>query len=150
MPPSRRTGSRARSDSIASVTSFRSRVSAETRRNPIDAVAESAFRRMSATPIRSSASRSSSSVGSCGSSATDRLGGLDLLGVDLFERCAVLEALDLALGRIALRQCEVRRRADLLRGRHGPLDQLLEPLTGRNRLAALEVDELAREAPADR
>src|SRR5688572_12851536 len=104
---------------------------------------------MSATPTLSSASRSSSSVGSCGSSATDRLGRPHLLGVDLRERRTVLEALDLALRRVLLRDREVRRGADLLGGGQHPFDELLEALPRRDRLAAGEVDELARKPPPD-
>src|SRR5262245_35192482 len=149
-PLSRRTGSSARNDSMASFTCARSRCSGETRRKPIDAAAERAFRRMSATPTRSSASRSCSSVGRPGSSATDRLGLADLLRVDLAERRAPLEALDLPLGGVLLRNGEIRGRADLFGcGKH-PVDELLDPLPRGDRLAAPEVDELSGQPPPDR
>src|SRR5262249_35904303 len=148
-PPSRRTGSSARSDSIARRAWVRSRASGETRWNPIDAVAESAFTRMSATPTFSSASRSCCSVGSASSSATDRLRRPDLLGVDLPGRGAVREALDLTLGRVLLRNGEERRSADLLRDREHPGHKIVQPLPRRDGLASGEVDELAREAVAD-
>src|SRR5712691_9109399 len=108
----------------------------------------------SETPTRSSAARSSSSLGPAdggrSSSATDPLRRAYLLGVDLRQRLPCFEPLDLALCSVLLRDDEVRGRADLLGGGEHPLDQLVDPLARGDRLAPLEVDELARQPVADR
>src|SRR4249920_861210 len=134
---------------MASLAWPRSRVSGATRRNPIDTAAERAFTRTSATAILSNASRSSSSEGSCSPSATDHLRRPNLLRVDLLERGARLEALDLALGGVLLGNREERRGADLLRSGQHPVEELLDPLPRGNRLPPTEVDELPGEAVAN-
>ena len=121
-----RTGSSARSASIASLACVRSRASARaggSRARPSRRARSGGCR---TTPTLSSALRSSSSVGgppppdsACVSSPTDPLRCADLLGVDLLERRSLLEARDLALGRVPLGHREIRRRADLL-GRRAP------------------------------
>src|SRR4029077_6674554 len=113
--------------SMAMRACWRSRASGETRRKPSDAVAVSACKSRSATLTRASASGNSSSVG-ISLSATDRLRCADLLGVDLLEGRAFLEALDLALGGIPVGDCEIRRSPDLVRDGRYPLDQLLDSL----------------------
>src|SRR5919109_3668885 len=107
------------------------------------------LRRTSETAIFSSASRSSSSVG-IRSSVTDSFRRSDLLLVDLLERGALLEPLDLPFGRVLLRDRKIRSRADLLGRRQHPVHELLESLPRRNRLASFEVEQLAGEAGADR
>ena len=88
----------------------------------------------------------SSSLGSrCASSATDRLRRAHLLGVDLLERRALLEALDLALSGVLLGAARYGAAPISSADRLHPLDELLEALPRWDRLAAGEVDELARE-----
>src|SRR5581483_2934884 len=57
---------------------------------------------------------------------------------------------DLTLGGVALRDREPRRRAELVRDRSHPLEQLLESCARRDGLAALEIDQLAGEPPPNR
>src|SRR6478672_9600453 len=97
---------------------------------------------------RSSSARSST-VGSRGASSANPLTRADLLAVDLDERRTLVVSRPLALGRVLGRHAEVRCRADLVRDGRDPLQQLLDPRTGRYRLAALEVDQLAGEPVAD-
>ena len=76
---------------------------------------------------------------------------LDLLGVDLLERRALLVARDLPLGRVRRRHREVRRRAELLGDRQHPLDQLARARARAGRTSPRrEVDQLAGQAVADR
>src|SRR5438045_544692 len=82
-------------------------------------------------------------------SAGDSLTGRHLLGEDLLHRRALFLARDLPLGGVALRDREPRRDTELVRDRLHPFDELLESCACRNRLAALEVDQLARESPAN-
>src|SRR5438552_11756445 len=100
------------------------------------------------------ASISSSTDGSalrslCFSSA-NALSCPHLLGVNLLQRRALVEAGALALRGILLRDGEEGRRADLVRHRGDPLEQLLDARPRRHRLAAVEVDQLAGEPVADR
>src|SRR5206468_9298306 len=131
-------------------------VSAATRAKPSETSIVIVETSVSATVRLASASRYSSPEGACSSgsrsssSATDPLSRPNLLGVDGFERRTLLEARDLALGGIALRDREIRARADLVGHGLHPREQGLQPGARRNRLAAAEVDELTGEAVADR
>src|SRR6476659_3779033 len=94
---------------------------------------------------------SSSSCESSPSSAADgSLLRANLLGVDLFERGAFLEARDLPLGCIRRRNCEVLRGAQLLCDGQHPGDQLLERRTRGPHLVRRQVDQVAGQPPADR
>ena len=73
-----------------------------------------------------------------------------MLGVDLRERPALFVPGDLAFRRVPLGHGQVRRGADLLGHRQHPFDQPLDPGAGRQDLAAVEVDQLAREPVPDR
>ena len=146
-PPSRRTGSSARMHSIASLA-WGGRAppgdspEAERRRRRdrlhddvghaylVERLAELVLRRKSAL-------------------TTDRLRRAHLLGVDLLERHSVLEALDLPLCSVPLGHGEVRGGADLLGHGQHPLDELLDPLSRGNRLAALEIEQLTGKPVAD-
>ena len=64
--------------------------------------------------------------------------------------CAFLLLRDLTLGGVSLGNREEVGGAELFRDRPHPVDELLEPRAGRDGGAALEVDELARQAVADR
>src|SRR5215208_7403486 len=92
---------------------------------------------------------SSSTLGSVGCSA-NTLPCPHLLGVNLLERRALLEPRDLPLRRVLLGDREERRRADLVCDRLHPFDQLFETCTRRDRLAALQIEELAGQAVANR
>src|SRR5262249_51994951 len=97
------------------------------------------------------ASRSNS--GDWSSAIGSRSGGLsrlDLLSVDLLQARSPLEPRDLPLGRVALRDGEVPRSAELVRDRRHPLEQLVDSPSRGNGLPALEVEQLAGEAVADR
>src|SRR5437763_2728499 len=83
-------------------------------------------------------------------SSADGLLRPHLDGVDLLERRAVVVPGSLALGRVLGRNRHVRRGAELLRDRHRPLGQRLEPRPRRHGLGAREVDQLAREPEPDR
>src|SRR5438128_27700 len=72
------------------------------------------------------------------------------LRVDLARGQAFLQPRVLALRGVLQRNRELTRDAELLRDRQSPLDQRLDPSPRRHRFAALEVDQLAREAVADR
>src|SRR5687768_2795195 len=61
----------------------------------------------------------------------DVTGAAHLLRVDVVEGRALLEAVDLALGGVALGQDDVRRSTGLFGRRLHPLDQLLEGLAHR-------------------
>src|SRR5207247_2365288 len=74
----------------------------------------------------------------------------DELGEHVAMRAYLRKALVLALCGVRLRYCEVRRRADLLGDGKHPLDQRLDPRSGRDDLAALEVDEPVRQPMTDR
>src|SRR5579862_5841042 len=109
------------------------------------------------TSIWRIASTTSARLGSgpTGSSSANALSQLDLpgphlLGVDLAQRGALAEPLLLALGRVPLGEPEVAGGPRLLGDRRDPLEQLLEPRPRRHGLAAVEVDQLARKAVADR
>src|SRR5712691_4960802 len=101
---------------------------------------------MSPTLSLRSSSTTSWAVGSAGDSLT----GPNLFGEDLLHRRALLVARDLPLRGVPLRDREPLRRAELIGDGLHPFDELLEPRPGGDRLAALEVDQLSREAPADR
>src|SRR5213076_1773904 len=96
------------------------------------------------------ASSAWSSSTSCCSSSDNRDARLHLLGVDLLERRAGIVPRDLALRRVRRRDAEIRGRTDLLRRGLNPLEQALEVRACGTGLAGLEVDQLAREAVADR
>src|SRR3990170_2151858 len=98
---------------------------------PSDEIRVRVWTRTSETLSCPICSESSSGVGVRSSSATDTLRRADLLGVDLLERPALLEAGDLPLGGVPLRDREVGGSADLLRERHHPLEQLLSTPTAR-------------------
>src|SRR5581483_6962099 len=83
-------------------------------------------------------------------STGDALAGGDLLGEDLLDGRAFPVPRDLTLGCVPIREREPRRRAELVRDRPHPLEQLLEPRTRRNGLAPLEVDEITRHPPPQR
>src|SRR5436305_2486758 len=89
-----------------------------------------------------------------GRAAVSRSGRADvpanLFLEDLVRRGALLVAPDLPLGRVPLGDREPLRCAELLGDRPHPVDEPLEARSGRYRFAAREVDELAREAVADR
>src|SRR5664279_3345746 len=87
---------------------------------------------------------------SSGSSATDRLSHAHLLSVDLLQAGALVEPRDLPFGGVALGDVQERRRADLVRDRRDPVEELLDPRACVHLLAAGEVEQLAREAVADR
>src|SRR5205085_7750556 len=69
---------------------------------------------------------------------------------DLAHRRALLVAADLALGCVLVRAREPRGGAKLLRDGAYPLGDLLHAGSGGDRLAPLEVDQLAGEAVSDR
>src|SRR4051812_17456360 len=101
---------------------------------------------MSPTLSLRSSSTTSWAVGSAGDSLT----GPDLFGEDLLHRRALLVARDLPLRRVPLGDREPRRSPELVGDRLHPFDELLDPRPRRDRLSALEVDQLSREAEADR
>src|SRR5579862_2683852 len=107
-----------------------------------------------AAPTRMSSTRScaicSWSLSRSGASATDRLRRPHLLRVDLLPGPAFVDARDLALGGVVLGDREIRRGADLLRDGRNPFDEVLESRPCRDRLPPVEVEQVAREAPADR
>ena len=78
-------------------------------------------------------------------SAGDSLTGPHLFGEDLLHRRALLVAGDLPLRGVSLGDREPLRGAELFGHRLHPLDELLEPGARGDRLAALEVDQLARQ-----
>src|SRR5262245_1434025 len=85
-----------------------------------------------------------------GSSATDGLPDEYLCGEGLADGGALVDARELPLRRVRRRHGEVRRGADLLGHRQGPLGELLEPGARREHTPGPELDQLAREAEADR
>src|SRR5690242_194819 len=111
-----RSGSRARNASIASLASSRSRLSGSSFPYAREASMVHVWTSRSPTFALRSSSTSSSGVGS----ARDSLIRGHLLGEDLFHRRALLVAGDLPLGGVALRDCEPRRRAELVRDRLHP------------------------------
>src|SRR5919198_2437208 len=84
------------------------------------------------------------------SSATDRLPGGDLLGVDLLQARALLETRALALRGICRRNVEQLRGAELLRDRQHPLDQPLEVRARRPDIAPRQIDHLTGQSVPDR
>src|SRR5436853_3398665 len=84
------------------------------------------------------------------SSASDTFTRPNLLHEDLLHRRALLVAGDLTLGRVPLRDREPLRGPELLRDRLHPLDELLQPGARRDRLAALEIEQVAGEPVPDR
>src|SRR2546425_453871 len=134
------------SASIARRASSRSRRSGASLPNASEASSEHVCTSRSATLALRSSSTSCSAVGS----AADSLTGAHLFREDLLHRRTLLVARDLPLGRIPLGDRKPGRGAELLRDRLHPLDELLEPSARRNRLAVLEVDELAGEPFPDR
>src|SRR3954447_9361258 len=93
---------------------------------------------------------SSSSSGVGVSSATDPLPRLHLLGIDLLQARSFVAAGDLPLRSVPLGHGEERGGADLVGDRCDPLEELLDPGTRRDRLTALEVEQLAAQPVADR
>src|SRR4051812_30190648 len=75
---------------------------------------------------------------------------MQLFREDLAERRALGVARDLPFGGVALGDREEVGRAELLRDRPDPVDELLETRPRSDGSAAVEVDELTREAVADR
>src|SRR5207253_9873776 len=84
------------------------------------------------------------------SSATHGLLRSHQLGEHVTVRAELLQASVLALGGVRRRHREVRTRAHLGRRGRDPLQKLLDPRPGGNRLTALEVEQLAAEPPPDR
>src|SRR5579884_1710722 len=101
---------------------------------------------MSVTFTFRSSSTSCSAVGS----ACDSLTGGHLLREDVFHRGSFLVAGDLPLRGVALGNREPLRCPELVRDRLDPLDELFEPRARGNRLAPLQIDQLAGEPVADR
>src|SRR5262245_54544201 len=93
---------------------------------------------------------SASFSGVSSSSATHGLSRRDLLGVDLLDARALLEAGALPLGCVCSGNEQQRRGPELLGNRKHPLDQSLELCPRGPYLAARQVDLLAGEAVADR
>src|SRR5205823_2453186 len=100
------------------------------------------------TSIWRIASTRSSIVGSC--SSANAFPCAHLLSVDLREGRALRVPRALPLGGVPLGDREERGGADLLGDRGHPLDELLEAGARGDGLAALEVDQLAREPVANR
>src|SRR5205085_9048606 len=144
--PSSSSGESAFSASIASRACSRSRTSGASLPNASEASSELVWTSRSETFAFRSSSTNSSAVGSAGDSLTRR----HLLCEDLLHRRPLLVPGDLPLGRVPLGDREPGRGAELLGDREHPVDELLEPSARRDRLAALEVEQLAGEAPADR
>src|SRR4051794_21877777 len=143
-----RTGTSARSASIASFACSRSRPSGPSRMNPSCETVTTVWASRSTTfSLRNSAS---SCAARSPSLATDRLRGAHLLGVDLLQRRALLVPCDLPLGGVRPGNGEVRRGAELLGDRERPLDQPLDRRPRRPGLARPEVEQLAGEPVADR
>src|SRR5579864_142029 len=94
--------------------------------------------------------RSSSTTSCALGSAGDSLTGPYLLGEDLLHRRALLVGRDLPLGGVPLGNRKPRRRAELVRDRLHPLEELLDARACRDRLAPLEVDQLSGEPVPDR
>src|SRR5215831_13626579 len=94
--------------------------------------------------------RSSSTKASTLGSADDSLTRPHLLGEDLVEGRSLLEAGDLPLGGVPLRDREPRGSPELLRDRQHPFGELLEPRPRGNGPTLLEIDQLAGEAVPDR
>src|SRR5947209_11459294 len=96
----------------------------------------------------------STSISSPGSSAIRRrprrLSRAHLLRVDLLQAGALAEPGDLALRGVPLGNVQERRGADLVRDRRDPVEELLDPGAGVHLLTAGEVDQLTREAVANR
>src|SRR6476646_4502921 len=96
------------------------------------------------------ACRIASNIAFSVSSSADSLTGSSFRCVDLLERRPILPPGALPLGRVGRRHGEEGCRAGLLGEGCYPLDQLLDPCPCRHGLAALEVDQLAGKAVADR
>src|SRR5712692_4646210 len=94
--------------------------------------------------------RSSSTTCCAVGSAGDSLTGPYLFGEDLLHRCALFVACDLPLRGVSLGDREPGRGAELVGHGLHPFDELLEAGPGGDRFAALEIDQLSRQAPADR
>src|SRR5205085_1119987 len=139
-------GTSAFSASIARRASSRSRRSGASLPNASEASSEHVWRRSSETfAFRSSSTSCASENPAPVGSASDSLTGPHLLREDLLHRHALLVACDLPLCRVPLRDREPRCGAELLGNRLHPLDDLLESRTSRNRLPAVEIDQLARQ-----
>src|SRR5437870_4568437 len=115
---------------MARRASSRSRRSGASLPKASDASSEHVWTSRSATLALRSSSTSSESEGS----ASDPLTGPHLLREDLFHRHPFLVPRDLPLRRIPLRDREPCRRAELLRDRLHPVDELLHARPRRNRL----------------
>src|SRR5262249_36612445 len=92
---------------------------------------------------------SSLSAAGCSSPSPSANALADLFREDLLERRPLGKALELPFGRVLCRDREIACGTELLRDRQHPLDQLLDPRAGRTRPAALEIEELTREAVPD-
>src|SRR5262245_14571880 len=143
------TGVSARSDSIASFACSKSRPSGSSFAYPSWATVGRIESSRSDTFSCRMCSSSSSGERSP-SSATDDFLGTYLLRVDLLERRAVLEARDLALGRVRGGHGQGLRGAELLGDGPHPLDQLLERRARGPHLMRAEVDQLTAQTPANR
>src|SRR6266849_4980283 len=152
--PSSSSGTSASSASIASRACSKSRRSGASLPKAIEASMELVCRSRSETFALRSSSTSCAAVGAEGSpsggSAGDSLTGPDLLGEDLLHRRTLGVSGHLPLGGVPLRNREPVRGSELLGDRLHPFDELLEPGARGDRLAALEVDQLARQPPANR
>src|SRR5438876_401007 len=126
--------------------SSRSRRSGASLPKASEASSEHVWRSSSETlALRSSSTSCSSENPASLGSASDSLTGPHLLREDLLHRRALLMARDLTLRRVPFRYRKPGRSAELLGDRLHPLDELLEARPCRNRLAAFEVDQLARQ-----
>src|SRR5215218_1356190 len=135
--------------SIARRAWSRSRVASSSLAKPSWASVAAVESRRSETFMFFTASSSSSGVG-CGVSAANGLLRPHLLRVDLLERRALLVPGDLALRGVRSRDREKRGHADLVGDGLYPLDQLFHALALLHQLARLEINEVPRQAPADR
>src|SRR5580765_317683 len=104
----------------------------------------------STAPASCSSSAVSVGASSSSCSSADSLTCDPLHGVDLLQRRPILPPRLLPLGRVRRRDVQKGGGACLLRDRVDPLDQRLDPRPGGNGLAAVEVDQLAGEPPANR
>src|SRR5262249_13174214 len=143
---SSRSGSSAARASTARRACSRSLTSGASFPNASDASSEHVWTRRAPT----FALRSSSISASALTSASDSVTGSHLLSEDLFHRPALLVSRDLPLRGVSLGNRKPAACAELVRHGLHPLEQLLDPCTRRNRRAALEVEELAGETPAQR
>src|SRR4051812_33170918 len=147
------TGRSARSASIASRAWSRSRSSSPSRRYPSEETVKTAWTRTSETlsffSSPSSCASSSASLGCCASSsATDHVARLDLLGVDVLQRPALLDARDLPLGGVRRRHRELK--PELVSDHCDPLRHPLELGPRGPDIEHAGIEQAAREPVADR